>query len=137
VGLAVHQAALGRTPVIFLSSREEGWEKHFRQITNALFPLSQNQETTSGVPSDPVLTAALAERLHVAVANCSGTGHMLALGGAPLITLFGPSKAEKFSPLARKAVHLKPTDGGKNIAKISIKSVIKAIDHMLSPPISP
>lgn len=134
--LANHQASLGRTPVIFLSGREEGWEKHFKQITNALFPLSQNQETSSGVPSDPVLTAALAERLHVAVANCSGTGHMLALGGAPLITLFGPSKAEKFSPLARKAAHLKPADGGKNIAVISIESVIKAIDHIFSPPIS-
>jgi hypothetical protein len=53
-----------------------------------------------------------------------------------LITLFGPSKAEKFSPLARKAVHLKPADGEKKIAKISLESVSKAIEHIISPPIS-
>lgn len=135
--LAKHQAALGRTPVIFLSGREEGWEKHFKQIPNALFPLSQNQETTNGVPSDPVLTAALAERLHVAVANCSGTGHMLALGGAPLVTLFGPSKAEKFSPLARRFKHLKPSGNKKNIDGIALESVIEAVENIIGSPLRP
>jgi ADP-heptose:LPS heptosyltransferase len=62
---------------------------------------------------------------------------MLALGGAPVVTLFGPSHAEKFHPLARKANHLKPADGGKNIAGIPLESVIDAIDHILAPPLSP
>jgi ADP-heptose:LPS heptosyltransferase len=133
--LANHQTALGRTPVIFLSGREEGWEKHFKQIPNALFPLSQNKETSSGVPSDPVLTVALAERLHVAVANCSGTGHMLALGGAPIVTLFGPSKAEKFSPLARRFKHLKPVGNKKNIDGITLESVTEAVENIIGSPL--
>lgn len=137
VSVAKHQADLGRTPVIFLSGGEAGWESHFQQIANVRFPLSENSAGATGVSSDPMLTAALAERLPAAVANCSGTGHMLALGGAPVVTLFGPSSAEKFSPLARKATHLKPADGGKNIAGIPLESVITAIDHILSPPLSP
>jgi ADP-heptose:LPS heptosyltransferase len=61
---------------------------------------------------------------------------MLALGGTPLVSLFGPSKAEKFHPIARKGVHLKPADGGKNINGIALESVIAAIESMISPPLA-
>jgi ADP-heptose:LPS heptosyltransferase len=136
VSVAKHQSEKGRIPVIFLSGSESGWESHFQDIPNVRFPLSENSTETTGVPSDPVLTASLAERLHVALANCSGTGHMLALGGAPLVSLFGPSKAEKFYPIAREAVHLKPADGGKNISGIAVDSVIAAIESIISPPLA-
>jgi ADP-heptose:LPS heptosyltransferase len=136
VSVAKHQSEQGRIPVIFLSGSESGWESHFQSIPHVRFPLSENSTEATGVPSDPVLTASLAERLHAAVANCSGTGHMLALGGAPLVSLFGPSKAEKFHPIARKAVHLKPADGGKNISGIALDSVIAAIESIISPPLA-
>lgn len=136
VSVAKHQSEQGRTPVIFLSGGESGWESHFQGIPGVRFPLSENSTEITGVPSDPVLTTSLAERLHAAVANCSGTGHMLALGGAPLVSLFGPSKAEKFYPIARKAVHLKPADGGKNISVIALESVIAAIESIISPPLA-
>jgi ADP-heptose:LPS heptosyltransferase len=135
--LAMQQSDLGRTPVIFLSGGEAGWESHFQHIPNVRFPLAENDPQASGVPSDPALTAALAERLHAAVANCSGTGHMLALGGAPLVSLFGPSSAVKFHPLARKSAHLKPADGGKDISAIPLDDVLAALEKTLTPPLSP
>jgi len=135
VRLAEHQSDKGRTPVIFLSIGESGWESHFQHMPDVRLPLSENTPESSGVPSDPILTAALAERVCAAVANCSGTGHMLALGGAPLVSLFGPSNAAKFHPLARKALHLKPADGGKDIAKIPLSDVCAAVEKIITPPI--
>ncbi len=133
--LASQQARLGRIPVIFLSSGEPGWETYFQNVSTARFPLAEQGSRPGGIPADPVLTAALAERLHAAVANCSGTGHKLALGGAPLVTLFGPSNAAKFHPLARKSIHLHPPDGGKDIAGIVPDTVIDAIEKIIDAPL--
>lgn len=141
--VARRQTALGRVPVILLSVGERGWEERFNGIPGARFPLMENRPEETGVPSDPVLTVALAERVRAAVANCSGTGHMLALGGAPLVSLFGPSSAKKFHPLARAGIHLFPTTpGGKNIAEIEVDAVLAVVDKLhaahfaLRPPVS-
>jgi len=91
VAVGRRRVELGRVSDVFLSNSEKGWEKQFSKIERIRFPLSENQVEETGVPSDPVLTVALAERVRVAVANCSGTGHMMALGGASLVSLFGPS----------------------------------------------
>jgi len=136
VALARHQSELGRVPVILLASHENGWEPHFDGIPGVILPLQGNEAASSGVPSDPVLTAAIAERLSVAVANCSGTGHMLALGGAAMVSLFGPTKPEKFAPLARSSVWLRPEDGGKDISAISLSSVLDAVEKQFAPPLS-
>jgi len=91
VAVGLRRVELGRVPAVFLSNSEKGWEKQFSKIERIRFPLSENRVKETGVPSDPVLTVALAERVRVAIAKCRGTGHMLALGGAPLESLFGPS----------------------------------------------
>lgn len=119
--LARRQAEMGRVPVILLATHENGWEEHFAEIPGAKFPLSENLAHHSRVPSDPTLTVALAERLSVAVANCSGTGHMLALGGVALVSLFGPTKPAKFAPLARQGECITTGDGCKDITRISLK----------------
>ncbi|MGJ8633755.1 MAG: glycosyltransferase family 9 protein [Luteolibacter sp.] len=135
VALAEGQATLGRVPVIFLGTREEAWRGRFASIPGVRFPLQENLESGSGLPSDPVLTMTLASRLSVAVANCSGTGHMLATGGAPVVTLFGPSSPKKFRPLARKArLITPPAAGGTDVSTIVLGVVEKAVEEIIEIP---
>jgi hypothetical protein len=117
--------------VLLLGHGEVGWDKYFAGIPSVVFPLRDNDCGKSGVPSDPVLTTAIAERVRVAVSNCCGTGHMLALGGAPVVTLFGPSSEQKFHPFARDWLRLhsaKPR--GRDITGISIDKVIEAVEEL-------
>ncbi len=132
VEVARLQIEAGRTPVVFLSMGEAGWDEHFADLPGVIFPLSENAKLEGSVPSDPVLSAALGERLHAAVTNCNGTGHMLAFGGAPVITLFGPSSPAKFSPHARDFIHLTPPDPRmRRIEGIEVPRVTEAIEAII------
>ena len=58
---------------------------------------------------------ALASRLTAAVANDAGPGHMLAAGGAPLLSLQGVRrKAVKFHPAASRLKMLIAEDYGRS-----------------------
>jgi ADP-heptose:LPS heptosyltransferase len=132
VEVARRQLEVGRTPVVFLSVGESGWEEHFAELEGVIFPLSENAKLEGSVPSDPVLSSAIGEKLNAAVTNCNGTGHMLAFGGAPMITLFGPSNPVKFCPFARDFVHLTPPDHkNRKIEEIGVPKVIEAINMIV------
>jgi ADP-heptose:LPS heptosyltransferase len=98
VALARAQQAKGRIPVLFVGPDEEPWLPELRrQLPNAKFP----EWDRDGVPATvkgPPLAMALAARLRVAVANCSGIGHILAAGGAPMVSLYGPTRPTSFAP---------------------------------------
>ena len=106
IRLAEAEVEQGRVPVFFLGPQEPKWMSSIKaQIPSALFPL---QIKNNGF--DPLYTIALAERMSASVSNDSGVGHMIALGGNPLVSLFGPTVPEKFMPM------------GKNITTIEAKS---------------
>lgn len=125
--LALAQLKLGRVPVFFLGPDEAGWAADLRAaMPEAKFPL---QDAGS---SDPLLTIAIAGCLAVAVANDSGGGHLLAAGGVPLVSLFGPSSPAKFAPLARRvAIVTAQRFGGTEMDAIPVDAVSAAIEALL------
>lgn len=128
IALAKIQAAAGRAPVFILGPGEAGWMADLRAaVPEARFPL---QETELAAEFPPALTIALAGRFRVGVANDSGAGHMFAVGGAPLVCLYGPTVAEKFRPMTRRLTVIKAIDfGGREMHHIPVDAVAAAIDE--------
>ncbi|HVM79975.1 MAG TPA: glycosyltransferase family 9 protein [Stellaceae bacterium] len=134
--LAVARAQLqrGRKPVFILGPAERQWEAPLSAaVPGAVVP------PLTGDPSGidgPALTVALAGRLHAAVANDSGAGHLLGAGGAPVISLFGWSRPEKRAPFSRSIVVVRSQDfGSDKIVDIPVSAVIDAIERQI--PIGP
>ena len=128
--LARLQAERRRCPVFFLGPEEVHWRTHiYSLIPSALFPEWGADGQQIG---NPLLTIALAKRLNGAVANDSGGGHLIAAGGNPLITLFGPTSAEKFEPPYGKHTAISAREfGGTAMELIPVVSVDAALENML------
>ena len=124
----------GRKPVVFLGPGEVSWVETIRAALPEAF-IPGFDETD--IPKDvlgPTLTVAMARHLAAAVANCSGTAHMLGTGGAPTVTLYGPTNPKKYTPHGRRPVTLRAQDfdGEKNIAAIPLDAVIDAVEKQVS-----
>ena len=93
IALAQQQVERGRVPVFFIGPDERDWcEPLGRAVPQALFPEHQSDDAAPIADRGPCLVVALAERVSAAVANCSGAGHLLAAGGAPMVSLYGPTR---------------------------------------------
>lgn len=105
IALANSLIADGLSPVFFLGPEERGWEAQVRaQAPGALTP--EQEPNLQGVRG-PRLVFALARRLNAAVANDCGGGHLLGLGGAPVLTLFRDARlAAKFPTRSHSPAHL-------------------------------
>jgi ADP-heptose:LPS heptosyltransferase len=89
IQLARGQGARGRVPVFLLGPKETGWFDHIKAaLPDALFPL-QDDAIQRDFGFSPMLTIALSERFAAAVSNDSGAGHMFAVGGRPVVILYG------------------------------------------------
>jgi ADP-heptose:LPS heptosyltransferase len=121
-------AARNLAPVFFVGPAERAWESRIRaDLPGILMPLTDDDT--------PAITIALASRLSAAIANDSGTGHMLAAGGAPLISLFGPTAPEKFAPRARQQTIVTAQEfGGQDMAAIPVSAVLEAVERMFNAP---
>ena len=85
-------------PVFFLGPDEADWRDEIAAaVPSALFP--EQCQDIWGEGFSPLRAIALGQRLSLAVSNDCGTGHMLAAADCPLISLFGPTEAEKFKPI--------------------------------------
>ena len=129
IALARRQVEHGHVPVFLIGPQETDWLAPLRQaVPRALFPEQQD-----GGGAGPCLTAALGEVLAAAVANCSGPGHLLAAGGAPMVSLFGPTRPEKYAPFARSLICLKAQDyGSARIEAIPLAAVEQALERQLA-----
>lgn len=128
IDLAMRQAGLGRAPVFLLGPNEASWAEAIRaRLPQVLLPLQGLDK------APPALTIALARRLAAAVANDSGTGHMLAAADAPLVSLFGPTPPEKFAPAARRLTVVRAQDfgGGDAMEAIPVEAVAGALERLL------
>ncbi|EME68944.1 ADP-heptose:LPS heptosyltransferase [Paramagnetospirillum caucaseum] len=115
-------------PVFLLGPAEAGdWAGTIRAaLPQALLPLQQTPALT------PMLTIALGRRMAAAVSNDSGTGHMLGAADIPLVSLFGPTAADKFAPHTRRAMVLRAQDfGGAAMEAIPPEAVEKALRQLL------
>lgn len=133
VAVARRQVEYGRIPVFFIGPAELDWRAGLREaVPEALFP-EQESETTRPTLRGASLVAALAERLSAAVANCSGTGHLLAAGGAPMVSLYGPTRPEKYAPFSRALICLKAQDfGSERVDAIPVEIVAAALDRQVT-----
>ena len=132
VAVAKAQAVKGRVPVFILGPKEVDWMADLRAaIPEALFPL-QAAGVEAAHQFSPLFTIALTKQLAAALSNDSGAGHMLAVGGAPLVALYGTTVAEKFIPMTRRLAILRAADfGGREMAAIPVQPVIEAVEAAL------
>lgn len=127
IALARHQVELGRVPVFILGPSEREW----LPIVQAAVPEARLPLQDIDDPS-PLLTIALAGRLSAAVANDAGGGHLMAVGGAPLVSLFGPTDPEKFAACARQLVIVRAQQfGGTAMSAIPVDAVKAAVETLL------
>jgi ADP-heptose:LPS heptosyltransferase len=129
IALANDQSAKGRTPVFFLGPQEAAERDAIvRAVPSVLFPENAAPSALRG----PRLVIALAARLAAAVANDAGPGHMLAAGGAPLLSLQRDRrKAAKFRPAAQRLEVLIAEDYGDSMAALPIDAASRALDKLL------
>ena len=93
------------------------------QVPNALFPEHQSKI------SCPALVTALASRLDMAISIDNGVMHMISLAKIPMITLFGPTNSEKFSPNNEQinVIDSKKIYNSKDINKITVDDIFNLI----------
>ena len=134
--LAKAQELAGRVPVFILGPQEKDWQREIKAaVPSAMFPL-QTHNLGEQYGYLPQLTIALSRRLAVSVCNDSGTGHMCAIGGQPLISLFGRTAPEKFTPMSPCLTILRAQDfGGREMTFIPVDAVKGAVETVLTQPI--
>ncbi|MFM8681733.1 MAG: glycosyltransferase family 9 protein, partial [Alphaproteobacteria bacterium] len=132
VELARRQASRGRVPVFILGPEETDWRTGLaRDVPQARFPLQEF--AASGQRPGPLLTIALASRMRAAVSNDSGGGHLVAAGGVPLVSLWGPSVMEKAPPQTRRLVTILARDYGTTAMEaIPVDRVDDALEDLLA-----
>lgn len=123
IQIAKDLVAQNITPVFILGPLEQSWKAPLEKIVpEALFPLQEHPEWLTF----PLYTAGIATYFQYAISNDSGTGHLLALSGKPLISLFGKTNADKVHPLTKKLFIVKAQDyGSKDVKDICAKEVLK------------
>jgi ADP-heptose:LPS heptosyltransferase len=129
--LARAEIERGRSAVFLLGPDEAEFLPALREaVPGARFPL-QEGGAAAAAPS-PLLTIALAQRLAAGVANDSGTGHLIAAAGCPLVSLFGPTRAEKFAPAARRLEIVAAQEfGATEMGAIPLAAVGAALERLL------
>jgi ADP-heptose:LPS heptosyltransferase len=129
IELARRQAGRGRAPVFFLGPQEiEAQAAIAAALPQALFPEGEAGAGLGG----PRLVIALAGRLAAAVANDAGPGHMLAAGGAALLSLQKDlRKAAKFKPAAQRLEMLVAEAYGEGMAALSLEAADRTLETLL------
>lgn len=134
--LARRVASRSTIPVFIIGPQESEWVPAIRAALPAALLPGWNQDGSNAdevAAAGPVRVMALAKRLSVAVANDSGTSHMLAAVDTPLISLFGPTPAAKFAPLvSRRKVLTAQQFGSNEMPAIPVDAVESALTGLLA-----
>ena len=133
IAIARDQIAKGRKPVFILGPGEAHWAPAIKDaVPEALTPGFDETPIPDDVKG-PALTIAMARHMAAAVANCAGAAHMLGTGGAPMVTLYGPTNPAKYAPHGVRPLTLrsKDFDGTANIESIPVDAVINAIEEQI------
>lgn len=84
--------------------------------------------------TDPLKTIKISKTCKFGISNDTGCGHLISASGIPILTIFGPTSSEKFSPIGNKyneVISSQKNHLSKNINLISPAEVIKAITPLL------
>jgi ADP-heptose:LPS heptosyltransferase len=132
IKLAQKQVENNRIPVLFLGPEENDLLDIIKkEVPKALFPEWTDEAIESGIKG-PILVIALAQQIHVAIANDSGTGHMFAVAGTKLISLFSKHNSVKYAPNAKNLVILDSKKwGGIDPNLIPFNEVNNSVNKLL------
>ena len=120
---------INKVPVFLIEKKyQELKNKIKNDIPSALFPEHETNITS------PALVTCMAKRLDFAITIDNGIMHMLSLAKIPMISLFGPTDSEKFSPNYTNSIVLdsKKLHKTKEISAISVEDVLLAAKHFLN-----
>ena len=133
IQLAQIQTVAGRVPVFLLGPQEKQWRPEIAAVVpEAIFPL-QDGNHKDELKHEPQWTIALSKRIAVSVSNDSGAGHMCAVGGQPLVSLFGRTSPAKFKPMTPKLTIIKAQDyGGREMHFIPVDAVDSAVKNAIN-----
>ncbi len=131
--LARRIVAKGWTPVFLFGPDEaEDAAVAAREIPQALQPERNRTDGFTAVKG-PLLVIALAGRLAAGVANDAGPGHMLAAGGASLLSLQQDRrKSVKFRPAAQRLEMLVAEDYGSGMGALPVDTAWAALEQLVS-----
>lgn len=131
--LARRVVAEGWVPVFFFGPDEaEDAAVAAREVPQALQPERNRVDSFPGVKG-PLLVIALAGRLAAGVANDAGPGHMLAAGGARLLSLQQDRrKSVKFRPAAQRLEMLVAEDYGDGMGALPVDAAWEALQRLVS-----
>ena len=128
IQVAKHFSKTKRIPVFFLGPKEKEFLKKIKNLVpNSIFPEwgKHRRKDIRG----PAFVIALSERIKCALANDSGTAHMIDAGGAPIIKVFGRSLPGKYTGLTPGSLNIDSRMfGSTDINRISPSYVIKKIE---------
>ena len=132
VKLAQGQVNKNRIPVFFLGPDEKNLLEIIKKdVPQAIFPEWTDTAIKSGLKG-PILVIALAKKVNVAIANDSGTGHMFAVAGTKLISLFSKHNPIKYAPNTKELIILDSKKwGGVDPNLIPLEEVEKSINKLL------
>ncbi|CAK0766749.1 Glycosyltransferase family 9 protein [uncultured Gammaproteobacteria bacterium] len=133
IEVAVIQEARGRRPVFLLGPTEIELQTALADaVPGALFPL-QDERVWGAKPLTVERTIAIATRLVAAVANDSGTSHMIGAADCPLVSLFGPTSPDKLAPRVSCGVIVRAQQfGSSEITAIPIPAVVDALEELVA-----
>jgi len=120
IKLSQELAKNNKIPVFFIEKKyQELKSKIKNSVPSALFP---EHETSL---DSPALVTCLGTRLELAITIDNGIMHMLSLSKVPIISLFGPTDAEKFAPKYKdsKILDSKKIYNSKNVSDITVEDV--------------
>jgi len=123
----------GWTPV-FLFGPDEAEDAAIaaREVPEALQPERNRTDGFTAVKG-PLLVIALASRLAAGVANDAGPGHMLAAGGAPLLSLQQDRrKSVKFRPAVQRLEMLVAEDYGSGMGALPVDTAWDALQKLVT-----
>ena len=118
-----------KTPVFLIEKKYHELKNEIKNsIPSALFP---EHETSL---NSPALVTCLGTRMDLAITIDNGIMHMLSLSKVPMISLFGPTDAEKFAPQYKNSIILdsKKLYNSKNISDITVEDVLQASRQLLN-----
>jgi ADP-heptose:LPS heptosyltransferase len=132
VALARNQQAKGRTPVFLIGPGEAGWVESIRSGVPGVVLPGWDNGPPKGAAAAPAATVAMGGLLTAAIANCSGTGHMLAAGGAPMVSLYGPTDPEKYVPYSVDPMVVSTFGSTRKIEDVALDEVLAAVERRIA-----
>ena len=114
------------SPVFILGPKERKLRSKFK----AKFKNSCVQNVVKSID-----TIKLAKNCFAGISNDTGCGHLLAASGIPVITIFGPTNHEKFSPIGNRkntTISSKKIYNSNNINSIKVSDVLEQVNKTLN-----